>query len=78
MAGLRELFVAIVDPSPQEIWERNWIEYEEQLLGPMKKVTAPECFELMLPFERCRTDWDMGESRVVLRRPESQEEDEVP
>ncbi|KAH7380219.1 hypothetical protein DE146DRAFT_625156 [Phaeosphaeria sp. MPI-PUGE-AT-0046c] len=75
MAGLRDLYVAIIDPSPQEIWERNWIELEEQLLSPVKMVTSSDWFELLLPFHRCRTDWDMGESRVVLRRPEEEHDE---
>lgn len=76
MEGLRELYVAVVDPSPQEIWERSWVELEDKLLEPVRKVVGPECFELVLPFERCRTDWDMGGSRVVLRRVEVEEDEE--
>jgi hypothetical protein len=80
MTGLRDLYVAIVDPSPQGIWERNWAELEEQLLRPVKEVTRPSQFELMLPFASCSTEWDMGDSRVVLRKPgnrviEEEEED---
>jgi hypothetical protein len=71
MSGLRDLYVAIVDPSPQGMWERNWVELEEQLLRPVKEVTRPTQFELMLPFSSSSTDWDMGGSMVVLRKPEN-------
>jgi hypothetical protein len=70
MTGLRELYVALVDPSPQDMWERSWGELEEQLLAPVKEVRGPRWFELLLPFGSCRTDWNMGECGVVLRRPE--------
>ena len=69
MTGLRDLYVVLIDPSPQDMWERNWLELEEQLLAPVKEVTRPKWFELLLPFASCKTDWDMGESRVVLRKP---------
>ncbi|KAH8724068.1 hypothetical protein GQ44DRAFT_750402 [Phaeosphaeriaceae sp. PMI808] len=70
MNGLRDLYVVLVDPSQQDMWERNWIDLENELLHPVKAVTRPEWFELVLPFARCNIDWNMGESRVVLRRPE--------
>jgi hypothetical protein len=70
MTGLRDLYIVLIDPSPQGIWEANWSELEEELLEPVKQVVRPMWFELVLPFASCRTDWDMGESRVVLRRPE--------
>jgi hypothetical protein len=68
MTGLRDLYVVLSDPSPQEMWERSWVQCEEQLLKPVKEVTQPECFELVLPFASCRTDWDMGQSSVVLTK----------
>ncbi|KAL5119798.1 hypothetical protein ACEQ8H_002158 [Pleosporales sp. CAS-2024a] len=71
MTSLSELYIAIVDPSPQGIWEQNWLELEDQLLHPVKNVTRPSHFVLILPFASCRTELDMGESRVVLRTPES-------
>jgi hypothetical protein len=71
MKGLRDLYVVITDPSPQGIWERNWVELEEQLLRPVTDVTRPSKFELMLPFVSCSTDWDMGDSKVVLKKPEN-------
>jgi hypothetical protein len=70
MQELRNLYVLVIDPSPHEIWEGSWLELEEQLLEAAKNVTKPREFELMLPFKSCRTDWDMGESRCVLKKPE--------
>jgi hypothetical protein len=70
MQELRNLYVVVIDPSPHEIWEGSWLELEEQLLEAPKNVTRPRQFELMLPFARCGIEWDMGESRCVLRKPE--------
>ncbi|KAF2822049.1 hypothetical protein CC86DRAFT_448466 [Ophiobolus disseminans] len=69
MEGLRDLYVVLVDPSPQGMWERNWVKLEERLLEPVKGVVRPRWFEVVLPFASCRLDWDMGESAVVLRKP---------
>jgi hypothetical protein len=71
MQGLRDLFVVLVDPSPHDMWERNWLELEGQLLQSVKGVTRPTFFELMLPYASCVTQWDMSESAVRLRKPES-------
>jgi hypothetical protein len=70
MEGLRNLYVAVVDPSPHDMWEGSWLESEELLLQPVKEVVRPRWFELMLPFASCGIEWDMGESRCVLRKPE--------
>ncbi|KAF2029260.1 hypothetical protein EK21DRAFT_101325 [Setomelanomma holmii] len=70
MTGLRDLYVVVTDPSPQDMWERHWLELEEVLLRPVKSVVKPQWFELMLPYENCGTAWDMGESSCVLRKPE--------
>jgi hypothetical protein len=69
MEGLRELYIVLVDPSPQGMWERSWGELEEVLLAPVKEVVQPRWFELVLPFKSCRTNWDMGDCSVVLRKP---------
>ena len=70
MQGLRELYIVLVDPSPQDMWERNWLELEEQLLTPVKRVERPNWFELWLPYGSCGTEWDMGASKVRLRKVE--------
>lgn len=73
MQGLRDLFVVLVDPSPQALWERSWGELEEQLVQPVFKVVRPRVVEVVLPYASCRTEW--GEGRVVrFRRPEGEEE----
>jgi|TARA_R110002003_G_scaffold187_1_gene14596 hypothetical protein len=69
MTGLRDLYVVVTDPSPQDMWERNWLELEDVLLRPVKAVIRPRWFELVLPYETCRTEWDMAESSCVLRTP---------
>lgn len=76
MTGLRDLYIVLIDPSPQGMWERNWLSLEEQLLKPVKDVVRPRWFELVLPFSSCRTTWDMGDSQVVLRKPDGAVEEE--
>jgi hypothetical protein len=70
MQGLRDLHVVITDPSPQHMWESNWLELETLLLEPVRKVVLPRRFELVLPYAGCDVKRNMGESRVRLRRPE--------
>lgn len=70
MERLRELCVVIIDPSPQGMWERNWLELEQKLLEPVKSVTKPQCFDLVLPYASCNTARDMRPSNVILRKPE--------
>lgn len=76
MEGLKDLRVVLLDPSRDGIWEGHWLELEHLLLEPVKKVVRPRCFEIMLPYATCGLDWDMGESRCVLRRPEGEEDGE--
>ncbi|KAF2650733.1 hypothetical protein K491DRAFT_608311 [Lophiostoma macrostomum CBS 122681] len=69
MRGLRDLYIVITDPSPQALWQRNWCELEGKLLEPVKQVMTPRWFILCLPYSGCRTDWDMGDCGVELRKP---------
>jgi hypothetical protein len=68
MAGLRELFVVVVDPSPNGVWERHWGELEEELLAPLRAVVTPRQFEVVLPYGRGGVGWDMRNCKVVFRR----------
>ncbi|OAL48931.1 hypothetical protein IQ07DRAFT_588318 [Pyrenochaeta sp. DS3sAY3a] len=77
MTGLRDLFVVLVDPSPQALWERNWLELEEQLVKPVLKIVRPRWAEVVLPYASCRTEWGAeGESVVRFRRPDGEGEEE--
>ena len=81
MQKLRDLVVIISDPSPNEIWEASWLSLEGKLLEAVKEVKVGGggrngWFELWLPYASCRTDWDMGDCKVVLRKPEGEGEED--
>lgn len=69
MQGLRHLQVMLIDPSPQQLWESDWVELEDVLLDSVRMVKRPREAAVILPYPSCRTDWDMGDSTVRLRRP---------
>ena len=71
MKGLKILTVVLIDPSAQGIWERNWLELEGQLLEPVKRVTKPREFEVVLPYASCDIERNMGGCLVRLRRPDN-------
>ena len=75
MGGLRDLHVVLIDPSPQDMWETNWLEMEDQLLEPVRKVTVPPWFELVLPYNSCGKERNMGDSSVKLHKPEEDTEE---
>jgi hypothetical protein len=74
LQGLKTLHVVLIDPSPQGIWERNWLELEGQLMEPVKRVVRPRLFEFVLPYASCGVERDMGGSCVRLRRPDDDDE----
>lgn len=72
MAGLRKLHVTfyfrwrdIID-----CYEELWKAHETKLLEPVKSITAPTHFVLVLPDRRCSTNLDVGDSACVLQLPE--------
>ncbi|KAF2710257.1 hypothetical protein K504DRAFT_255337 [Pleomassaria siparia CBS 279.74] len=73
MQSLRHLYVVLVDPSRDAMWERSWKELESFLLEPVKGVVVPSRFELMLPYASCSTSYDMGQSPVRLMKPDGEE-----
>jgi hypothetical protein len=75
MQGLRDLYVVLVDPSPQQMWEVNWLELEDRLLESVREVRRGGRMrkaEVVLPYASCGIDWDTGGSCVKLTRPESE------
>jgi hypothetical protein len=68
--GLRDLRVVVLDKSPDGIWEQQWLGLEEKLLERVKEVHGVRKFVVVLPYNSCGVDWDMGESGCVLVRPE--------
>jgi hypothetical protein len=70
LEGLEDLCVVLGEIKPQlTTWERGWLDLEDTLLEPVKLVLRPKKFVLVLPYESCRIDHDVGESKVVFRRP---------
>lgn len=72
LAGLRKLHVTLwfrwrdMLDCYEDIWKPN----EETLLEPVKLVTVPGSFVVVLPDRRCSTDIDVGDSKCVLQLPE--------
>ena len=69
MEELRNLHVVLIDPSPQQLWERSWLELEDVLLESVREVKRPKEAIVVLPYPSCATEWDSGDSCVVLRSP---------
>lgn len=69
MVGLRDLRVVLLDKSIDGIWAAQWLTLEEVLLRPLRELTRPRVFEVVLPYKECGVEWDMGPSRCVLKRP---------
>ncbi len=77
MKGLEKLTVELTDPSAHGLWESNWLELEETILQPLKNVRVKD-FEVVLPYQRCSVDKDMGNCAVRFRRPNENEEEDRP
>lgn len=72
MVGLRKLHITLYIRWGDELdrYEELWKTHETELLNPVKAVTAPRDFVLVLPDRRCSIDTDMGESTCILQLPE--------
>jgi hypothetical protein len=72
LTGLRKLHVTLwfrwrdMLDCYEEIWKPN----QETLLEPVKSVTVPDSFVVVLPDRRCSTGIDMGDSKCSLQLPE--------
>lgn len=69
ITGLRELHTQI-QGSRSRLSRPYWFEDEAEILEPVKTVTRPEKFVVVLPFRVCSTQMDFGESKCVFRLPD--------
>jgi hypothetical protein len=77
MTGLRRLHIKLYFYLDlwQECYGEFWEQNSKEILLPIKKVTAPRDFVIILPNWRCSTDVDIGESNCVFRLPERDGQD---
>lgn len=52
-----------------DCYEEYWEKHELELLNPVKSITGPTDFVLVLPDRRCSTNVDLGSSRCILKHP---------
>lgn len=73
LTGLRKLHISLSFRwrAVLDCYEECWKDDELELLDPVRSITAPVDFVLVLPDQRCLTDVDMGDSNCVLRHPRS-------
>ncbi|KAJ4993210.1 hypothetical protein SVAN01_01185 [Stagonosporopsis vannaccii] len=71
MTGIRQLRIVLYFRWREvyDCYEQYWRKYESELLNPVKSITAPKNFVLVLPDRRCSTNADLGSSSCVLQRP---------
>lgn len=71
MAGLRKLHIRLY--FFLDLWQQCyadfWKQNSEELLEPVKAVTAPKDFIVVLPDWRCSTDIDVGQSNCIFELP---------
>lgn len=70
MTGLSNLHIDI------GVWsflgfQEQWLEREVELFEPVKTITTPKTFVIILPNRVCSTGLDVGNSRCVFRLPEN-------
>ncbi|KAF2628370.1 hypothetical protein BU25DRAFT_420853 [Macroventuria anomochaeta] len=72
MTGLRQLRVVLYFRwrDVLDCYEDYWKKHELELLDPVKTITAPANFVLVLPDRRCSTNIDMGSSKCILQHAE--------
>ncbi|KAH7092043.1 hypothetical protein FB567DRAFT_435680 [Paraphoma chrysanthemicola] len=70
LTGLQRLHIDVtcrhLHGSPRELWQ----EQGEEFMKMARTIIAPREFVVILSDPECETDYDVGESRCVLRLPE--------
>ena len=72
MTGLQRLSVILYFRwrDVLDCYKDHWKTHELELLDPVKSITAPARFILVLPDRRCSTNVNLGSSKCVLKLPE--------
>ncbi|KAJ4376161.1 hypothetical protein N0V83_001442 [Neocucurbitaria cava] len=78
MAGLRHLNIRLSFRLSRHIdfYDALWKGKGQEILEPVKRVTAPREFVITLPDIRCSTDIDVGESKCIFRLPKDDATDD--
>lgn len=50
---------------------RQWVDIQEELFAPVKAVTAPRSFVIVLPDQNCSTELDVGATNCVFQVPDA-------
>ncbi len=58
----------------EDFYQDKWVWIGEPFWQPVKKLTAPTDFTIVLPHWKCSTDIDVGDTRCVLQLPERPQE----
>ncbi|KAF1359794.1 hypothetical protein EJ07DRAFT_165892 [Lizonia empirigonia] len=72
LTGLRKLRIILYFRwrDVRDYYEGYWKQHEVELLHPVKSITAPTDFVVVLPDRRCSTTVDVGDSKCILQIPE--------
>jgi hypothetical protein len=68
LTGLRRLHINMVFRyNSRSDYEQLWKARGTMLLEPIKRITAPREFVIVLPDPRCSVELDVGESKCVIK-----------
>ena len=74
LTGIRRLHITLAFRWHNFDYEELWKQKGISLLEPVKKITAPRDFVVVLPNRRCSTCVDAGESNCVFKLPDRNDE----
>ena len=69
MTGLRSLRIDMTAPYPDIFYSERWLEHEVQMFQPVKNITAPNSFVVVMPDRVCSTNLEVGNSRCIFQVP---------
>lgn len=71
MTSLKDLSIDLGLEYSHAYEHEEWTKQEATIFEPVKHVTAPRNFIIVLPDRRCSTDLDVGDSKCVFLLPTS-------